>query len=140
MNNRRSANEGLLVDTPGHLIDLMATCVDLGGANYPSTFNGNQITPLEGVSLAPAFSDTVIERPNPIFWEHEGNKAIRVGDWKLVSKHNGKPELFDLAKDRTEQNDLSGEMPNKVAELAGKWMRWADRASVQEWPVKKRKK
>jgi arylsulfatase len=136
--NRRAAREGLLVDTPGHLIDLMATCVDLAEADYPSSYNGYEITKMEGVSLAPAFSDNWIERTNPIFWEHEGNKAIRIGDWKLVSKHNGKPELYDLANDRTELNDLSQKMPDKVSEMAGKWMRWAARAGVKEWPVKRR--
>lgn len=134
--NRRAANEGWLVDTPGHLIDLMATCVDLAGADYPTEFSGNKITPLEGVTLAPAFGGEQIERPNPIFWGHEGNKAVRLGDWKLVAKHNGDPELYDLAADRTELNNLATEMPDKVSDLAGKWMRWAARVGVKEWPVK----
>ncbi|HAV63686.1 MAG TPA: arylsulfatase [Verrucomicrobiales bacterium] len=134
--HRRATDEGLIVDTPGHLIDLMATCLELAGAGYPARHAGHDIIPLEGVSLAPAFRDEPVDRPNPIFWEHEGNKAIRVGDWKLVSKHRGEPELYNLADDRTELNDLAKAMPDKVADLAGQWMRWAERAGVKEWPVR----
>jgi arylsulfatase len=133
---RRAAAEGWLVDTPAHLIDLMATCVDLAGATYPRQFAGHDIIPLEGVSIAPAFGGGTIARPNPIFWEHEGNKAVRAGDWKLVSKHNGRPELYNLAADRTELNDLSKANPEKVAELTAHWQRWAERAGVRPWPVK----
>ena len=63
----------------------MATCVDLAGAAYPKEFAGKPITPLEGRSLLPAFDGKPIER-DAIFWEHEGNRAVRQGDWKLVAK------------------------------------------------------
>jgi arylsulfatase len=134
---RRTSNEGWLVDTPAHLIDLMATCVDVAHATYPSHFNGHTITQMEGVTLAPSFSGGPIQRASPIFWEHEGNKAIRDGDWKLVSKHNGRPELYDLSADRTELKDLSSRHPDKVKSMAATWMQWADRAGVKEWPVKR---
>jgi arylsulfatase len=65
------------------VIDIMATCVDLAGAKYPTEFGGKKILPMEGKSLMPAFADKPIER-DAIYWEHEGNAAIRVGDWKLV--------------------------------------------------------
>jgi arylsulfatase A-like enzyme len=113
---------------PGHLVDIMATCVDVGGATYPKEFGGQAITPMEGRSLVPAFSNRPIERDG-LFWEHEGNAAVRVGDLKLVRKGaNGEWELYDLAKDRTEMNDLAAKMPEKVKELREKWHAWAERA------------
>ena len=72
-------------NSPGHLIDIMATCIDVAGAEYPETFNGNAIIPLEGISLTPAFKNKDLQN-RAIFWEHEGNKAVRHGKYKLVSK------------------------------------------------------
>ncbi len=120
---------------PAHLIDLMATCVDLGGANYPTEFSGQKMQPLEGVSLAPAFSGEPLARTQPLFWEHEGNRAIRVGDWKLVSKHPGEWELYDIAADRTEQHNLAAQQPERVKELAAQWDAWARRIGVLPWPL-----
>ena len=134
--NRRQTAEGPLVDDPAHLIDLMATCVDLSGGRYPENYAGHKIKPLEGISLAPALTGKKLERPNPIFWEHEGNRAIRQGDWKLVSKHRGQFELYHIRKDRSELNDLAEQMPQKVEELTVAWKQWAKRAGVRDWPVR----
>jgi len=122
---------GGLETTPGHLIDLMATAVDLSGATYPKRFHdGNKIKPLEGKSLAPLFRGQSIERET-LYWEHEGNRAIRRGDHKLVAKGaKGDWELYNLAKDRSEQHDLSEEMPALVEALAGEWQAYAERANV----------
>lgn len=115
---------------PSHLIDLMATCVDVAGAKYPETFNGKKIKPLEGKSLVPAFAARKIDR-DALYWEHEGNRAIRQGKWKLVAKGvNGPWELYDIDQDRTELNDLADQMPDKVKQLANKWDAWATRANV----------
>ena len=73
-----------LESQPAHLIDLMATCVSLAQASYPKNYQGESIQPMEGVNLAPAFSGLPLNRSQPIFWEHEGNRAIRDGDWKLL--------------------------------------------------------
>jgi arylsulfatase len=126
---------GQLESQPAHLIDLMATCVDLGGANYPVDFSGQKILPLEGVSLTPTFFGQPLERTQPLFWEHEGNRAIRVGDWKLVSKHPGDWELYDIAADRTEQHNLAAQQPARVKELAAQWEVWAKRVGVLPWPL-----
>lgn len=134
--NRRAAEEGTLVDDPAHLIDLMATCVEISGAVYPQQYAGHDIQAMEGVSLAPAFVGKEIVRPDPIFWEHEGNRAIRKGDWKLVAKHKGDPELYNIRQDRTELNDLAGAMPGKVKELSQEWHQWAAGVGVQPWPVR----
>ena len=100
---------GELVKQPGHLIDIMATCVDVAGAAYPKELNGQAIQPLEGKSLVPAFDGKPIER-EAIYWEHEGNRAIRVGNWKLVAKGPaGAWELYDIDRDRTELHDLASQ-------------------------------
>ena len=134
--NRRASEEGPLVDDPSHLIDLMATCVDVSGAVYPQKYAGLDVQAMEGVSLAPVFVGKEIVRPHPIFWEHEGNHAIRKGDWKLVAKHKGEPELYNIRKDRSELDDLAGAMPGKVKELSKEWHQWAARVGVQPWPVR----
>ncbi len=118
---------------PGHLIDIMATCADLGGATYPSTFNGNTVTPLEGRSLAPVFA-TGKRTPHPaIYWEHEGNRAVRQGKWKLVAKWPGKWELYDLNADRTELHDLAASNPDKAAELEKLWNDWGRKVQAEPW-------
>jgi len=125
-----SSRRNQLVHTPGHLIDLMATCVDVGAARYPASINGRKIHPLEGVSLRPVFTGKSLKRRQPIFWEHEGNRAIRQGEWKLVAKENQAWELYDIEADRTEMNNLAAKHPGKVKELASKWDTWAARANV----------
>jgi arylsulfatase A-like enzyme len=116
-----------------HLIDIMATCVDVGAAQYPKTFQGNPITPMEGKSLKPIFETGKRTPHAELFWEHEGNRAVRQGKWKLVSRWPGKWELYDIAADRTELNDLAKTNPQKVAELSAKWDAWAKRCNVVPW-------
>ncbi len=125
--------------TPTHLIDIMATVVDVGGAEYPTTFNGHAITPMEGTSLKPVFAGGELDRP--LFWEHEGNAAVRVGDLKLVRLgRNGPWELYDLKSDRTEQHDLAASKPDDIARLSAQWEAWAKRAQVKPYPQAKGKK
>jgi arylsulfatase len=124
---------GSLENQPAHLVDIMATAVDLAGARYPGEFNGNAILPMEGVSLRPAFAAQPLARTRPLFWEHEGNKAVRDGRWKLVQKWRGPWELYDMEADRTEQRDLVKERPELAARLEAAWNQWAARAFVDEW-------
>ena len=120
-----------LAPSPGQLVDIMATCLDVAGAKYPAEFAGQKITPLEGVSLRPVFEAKPLERAKPLVWEHEGNRAIRDGDWKLVAKGPGAPwELYNLATDRPESQDLASAEPARVKELGAKWASWAVRAKV----------
>lgn len=119
---------------PGHLIDIMATCVDVSGASYPQQFKDMPISPMEGKSLVAAFANEAIER-HTLFWEHEGNAAIRVGDMKLVRKgRNSAWELYDMKTDRTELHNLAGSQPEKAKELAAQWEVWAERAHVKPYP------
>ncbi|MFN0085120.1 MAG: arylsulfatase [Blastocatellia bacterium] len=119
-----------LATSPGHLIDLMATAVDLGGARYPWEFKGQRIHPMEGISLRPALTGKPPRRAQPIFWEHEGNRAVRDGRWKLVARENEAWELYDIEADRTEMNDLAARLPDKVRDLSAAWDAWAARAKV----------
>lgn len=138
--------DGELESQPAHVVDIMPTLVQLAGAEYPAKFHEPEsaIQPIEGVSLAPAFAGESIERSEPIFWEHEGNRAVRDGKWKLVARGaTGKWQLYNLAKDRSELNDLAHEHPERVAELAGAWNAWAARAKVTPltpyWPKEEAK-
>ena len=125
--------EGSVTDAPGHVIDLMATCVDLGRADYPRDRNGKAITPLEGKSLRPIFETGAREGHEAIFWEHQGNRAVRMGRWKLVAKRNrgtlaaGHWELYDVEEDRSELRNLATEMPGRVAKMQAAWLEWGAR-------------
>ena len=120
----------------GHLVDVMATCVDVSGAEYPTERAGRAVPPMEGTSLVPALADEPLER-GALFWEHEGNVAVRRGDWKLVARHGGEWELYDLAADRTETVDLAHEHPELARELQALHSRWAERCGVLPWPPRR---
>jgi arylsulfatase A-like enzyme len=130
-----TARRGEIDAQPGHLIDLMATCVDLAGAHSPTKFNGETITPMEGVSLRPALQGKSLQRAQPIFWEHEGNRAVREDRWKLVSKFPGGWELYDMTADRTEAHDLSAKEPVRLKAMIASYHAWAKRAHVVPWPA-----
>jgi arylsulfatase A-like enzyme len=127
--NRRNALER----QPAHLIDVMPTVIEITGATYPREFKGQTIQPVEGVSLLPAFAGRPLRRTRPIFWEHEGNRAVRSGNWKLVSTYPDDWELYDMAADRVERDNLASRHPDTVRELAAEWNAWAERAHVDPW-------
>jgi len=120
---------GALRHNPGQLPDIMATILEVTGAQYPSTYRGNDILPCEGESFAPSFDKAGQER-GPMFWEHEGNAAVRVRKWKLVRKYPGPWELYDMDLDRTEMHDLAAQHPERVREMTLQYEAWAQRCGV----------
>jgi len=144
----RIKSGGAFRDVPSHLIDIMATCVDVASATYPSSYQGHNITPLEGKSLVPTFYGNQLEQ-RAIFWEHEGNRAVRKGKWKLISKADRANssnwdkieelpmdywELFDMQQDRTELNNVAADHPEIVKDMSRLWMKWARRAGAMPRP------
>lgn len=121
---------GEIEHQPGHLIDIMATCLDVSGTTYPRELAGQSIQPFEGTSLQPSFQGQRLDRQQPIFWEHEGNRAIRDGHWKLVAKEDAPWELYNLATDRTETQNVAATYPDVVTNLSQKWNAWAAQANV----------
>jgi arylsulfatase len=113
--------KGELRHTPAHLIDIVPTVLDVAGAAKPTLWEGKPLPPAPGHSLLPAFAkDVTIERDS-IWWLHEGNRAIRVGDWKLVAARNDPWELYDLSNDRAESTNLITARPEIAANLEKKW-------------------
>ena len=110
----------------------MATCVDVAGAKYPAAHGGSPILPMEGKSLLAALQGRERQPHHAIYWEHEGNRAVRQGQWKLVMQH--KPdeawELYDLAADRTKLHNLAAAMPEKAKAMSAMWQSWAERCHV----------
>lgn len=125
---------GSVVRTPHQLTDLMPTILEATGAAYPAHHDGHDIHPVEGRSLLPSLRG----RASPdatLYWEHTGNAAIRHGRWKLVRDYPRDWELYDIARDRTELDDLAESHPDVVRDLAARWQAWAERVGVIPWAV-----
>ena len=124
---------GSIGHQPAWVGDFMPTFLAAAGTGYPSEYNGNAITPLRGESFLPAFSGSDIGRQRPIVWEHEANRAVRDGRWKLVNRHPGQWELYDMAADRTELCDLSESNSVVRDRLIGEYSRWALEVGVGDY-------
>jgi arylsulfatase len=120
------AGKGQLRTTPAHLIDFVPTALELAGLPATPTDADPAVPPFAGRSLVSAFAaDVTIER-DCLWWLHEGNRAVRVGNWKLTAARDQPWELFDLVQDRAEQRDLAGSHPQQVRELETIWQNQAD--------------
>ena len=124
------AKKGTITHQMSHLMDVMATSVDAGKATYPVTYQGNSIKPLEGKSLLPVFAGKHRAGYQSLFWEHEGNRAVRQGKWKLVARNSREWELFDVEADRTEMANLSMKHPDRVKSMSAAYDAWTKRANV----------
>jgi arylsulfatase A-like enzyme len=122
---------GSMTDQVGHVIDLMATCVNVAGASYPDKVGEKSVQPLEGRSLLPILQGQQRTGHETLCWEHFGNRAVRQGDWKLVAAGNGSWELYNVKEDRTELNDLAKQLPDKLSEMVGWYDAWAKRVGVR---------
>ena len=120
-------------DQPGHVIDILPTCLAAAGASYPESLEGRPLQPPEGQSLLPTLHDAQHRQERTLYWEHEGNRAVHKGDWKLVSMHPGGWELYHIPSDRTEQINQAQSEPGKVKELAALYDEWAERCGVLPW-------
>lgn len=126
----RKIREGRFCRQVGHIIDVMPTFLAAAGGEYPAEYHGNPIKPMEGVSLMPALEGSQIER-NPLYWEHIGNHAIRVGNWKLVALgEDGEWKLYNLFDDRTETNNVLRENLPRARAMSLQWWQWAQRSNV----------
>lgn len=121
-----TAEAGSVTDQPGHLIDFMATFIDLADATYPEKVGEREIDPLQGLSLVPIFKGETREPHESIYFHFSTDRALRQGDWKLVSAKLGKWELYNMAEDRTEMNDLAEKYPEKVDAMSQEWFQIAE--------------
>ena len=115
----------------------MPTVVDLAGATYPTDFNGHKILPEEGISMVPAFNSTQPLQDRTLFWEHEGNRAVNDGHYKLVALWNHPWELYDFVANRTEDKtqDLAAAHPDVVKKMSDEWDAWGKRVgAAEEYP------
>jgi arylsulfatase len=129
---------GRLTPEVGHVIDLLPTCADVAGATYPQEFEGRAVTPVAGRSLKPVLTGKSVKRPEGLYFEHQGNAAVRIGNWKLVRAHRKPWAIYNLEADRTELADVSKQHPGRTLEMKAKWQAWAERVGVQSWPIKKK--
>ena len=125
-----------------HLIDVMPTLCELAGAKYPETFNGKAIHPAQGISMVPFLTTGATAAPRTLYWQHEASAAVREGDWKLVTANDRDEtrwELYHLAADRSESDDVSESHPEIVERLRRSWRRWARAAHVVPYPEQRAK-
>jgi arylsulfatase len=145
-------NGGNITHQVGHIMDIMATCLDIAGAQYPSNYNGQMVQPLEGKSLMPIFQGTKRQGHEVLYWQFGSSYAVRKGKWKLVHAHPNPRagidyfnegdeskqkdnnqrqwELYDMESDRTELNDLAEKYPEIVKQMAQAWDEWNKRLEI----------
>jgi len=126
-----TVKKGSITDQPGHVMDFMATFIELAKATYPSEYKKHPITPMEGISLVPVFKGEKRKGHEALFNDHHGGRYARYDGWKLVSADKDTTwQLFRIDTDQTELNDLSKKYPNKVKQLDSMWRRWGYRTKV----------
>ncbi len=121
---------GKIVCSPGHIIDIMPTVLSLSGVDYNNLRQNKSLKTLDGISIFPLNEYKTKGQKRTFFWEHEGNRALRKGNYKLVSTHGNEWELYDLSIDRTERNDLSKKFPVIKRELQSTYDEWAETNQV----------
>lgn len=137
---------GEVRDQVGQLPDIMATILDISGVKYPNEYKGNKIYPMVGKSLVPTFDKDNVYPDRALFWEHEGNKGVRIGKWKIVHKAHSywkeampleSWELYDMDIDRSETNNLAKKYPEVVKDMANMWDKFAEENLVKPYPLSK---
>jgi arylsulfatase len=123
-------DKGSIRPQVGHMIDVMPTLLEAGGAEYPKKVDNKEIKPYEGVSLISSFKSGAAKTERVLYWEHYGKKAVRRGDWKAVSGDRKIWHLYHLKDDPSELNDLAENEPAKLEEFKELWQAWAKRCDV----------
>jgi len=129
--NGLKKQENIINRGVGHVIDILPTCLELAGAKYPSEINGQKTASVDGKNLLPMLLGKTKAVHDTLFWEHEGGKAVRVGDWKIAARKNSEWELFDLSKDRSEAVNLSAKYPEKMQQMSAAWKKWAIKMEIK---------
>ena len=134
IHNKKLIPEHRLDNQTGHIIDLMPTCLELAGVEYPEFYNDHKLIPVEGKSLLPIMQGKKRIPHEYIYWEHMGNKAVRWAKWKLVMQDEKRTwELYDMDSDRSELNDLSYQYPEIVEKLSILYEQWEEKVGVEPW-------
>ncbi|MEM9830377.1 MAG: arylsulfatase [Bacteroidota bacterium] len=120
-----------LSEQAGQLVDIMPTFLEAAQANYPLQYEGRKVLPMEGVSLLSAWQGDPLTREQPMFWEYRGSRAVRDGDWKLVGERGGAWELYNLAEDRSELNNVISEQPDRAKSMIAAFGSWAQRIGAR---------
>ncbi len=127
-------------DQPGHVVDIMATCLDLAGAKYPEQLGERRPLPLDGRSLLPILRGGSRSKPFEVYWHAPQNDAFRSGPWKIVSAAHGQPwELYNLDMDATETHNLAAQLPDRTQQMAAQWQGWAKEMKLLPADVKEKK-
>ncbi|MEM1226800.1 MAG: arylsulfatase [Planctomycetota bacterium] len=133
----RITDVGAISHQPAHVIDILATCLDVAGGRYPRKFRSQSIKPTRGLSLLPFLLDPTRRLERTLYWEHETHAAVRHGDWKLVSINAMEPTVWELYKMdlvRTETDNVAEQHPDLVEQLQSNWRNWAEETNVLPWP------
>ncbi len=128
-----TAKKGTITTQVAHVMDFMPTFIEIAGATYPENYNGNTITPVQGLSLLPILKGEDRPGHDMLFNEHYGAKYARSGAWKIVQKSGNKDNewhLYNLENDPTETNDIASGNPEKLQELETAWKQWAQSHNV----------
>jgi arylsulfatase A-like enzyme len=129
--------KGTFVRELSHLIDVVPTLLELTDTKHPATYNGHELVPLSGRSFAPVFRGQGLgNRPAPLFWEHQGNRAMRTENFKLVQNWDHPWQLYDMSVDRSETKDVAAARPDLAFQLAAQWDSWASKSYVDPWTDK----
>jgi arylsulfatase A-like enzyme len=115
------AKKGSVSDSPAHLVDLLPTLAEIGGAKIPNSFPGREPTPLAGTSITPILAGEKMTTRPPIHLLYGLDRGLRIGDWKIVSLRSQLWELYNIASDRSEIHNLAADQPERVAEMVTKW-------------------